>query len=323
MSKVLTEPIEKYGLSKKDSPKVLFSKVGIVGCGSVGQSIARMLSRHGIDVAFIETTQEKVAEAYSGIEAQLDDMIERWGMTTGEKKAIMTRIKGTTQCVELQGCDLVIEAIKSKTREQSVEIRKKVFKNIEKYIEPSAIIATNSTTLVITELSSELEHKDRCVSLHFSSTTPDAGTIEVVRGLYTSNQAYEKVLKFVKLLNKTVIPVEESPGLISVRLIVSLINEACEILMEGVGSKENIDLAMRTGFGLPLGPFEMCDKIGLDKVLRWMDNLYGEFGDMKYKASPLIKKLVRANHLGRATGKGFYKYDENGKKIKEKSIIEK
>ena len=121
--------------------------------------------------------------------------------------------------------------------------------------------------------------------------------------------------KFTTLIDKIAIPVEESPGLISVRLFVSLIGEACDILMENVSSKGNIDLAMKNGLGLPLGPFEMADRIGLDKVVRWMDNLYNEFGDMKYKPSPLLKKLVRANRLGRKTHSGFYIYNEQGRKI--------
>lgn len=315
MSKIITESIENYGLSKKDQPKIQFSKIGIVGCGTTGQSIAREISSHGMEVAFIELGESEIQHAYEGIERELDSQIEHWGMTSGEKKAIMSRIKGYTDYSYLGGCDLVIESILSTNRESAVDIRKEVFKNIEAYVSHDSIIATNSTTLVITELSSELEHKDRCVSLHFISNAPDSKIVEVVRGLYTSDEAYNNVLKFIKLIGKKAVPVEESPGLITVRMFVPIINEACEILMEGVGKMEDIDLTMRTGLGLSLGPFEMSDKVGLDKVLRWMDNLYQEFGDIKYKASPLIKRLVRANQLGRKTLKGFYEYDENGKKI--------
>lgn len=313
-------PIERFGLNDVDRPKVLFSRVGIVGCGTIGQSLARMFSRHGIEVVFIELTEEKVQEAYDEIDKELDEMIDRWGMTTGEKRAVIKRIKGSTDCKDLAGCDLVIEAVLSKSREQSVELRKKIFKNIEKYVAPDAIIATNSTTIVITELSNELQYNDRCVSLHFATTAPDSRTIEVVKGLHTSDLAYEKVLKFTKIIARTVIPVEESPGLISVRLFVPLINEACDIYMEGVSTLENIDKTMKHGFGLSLGPFEMADKIGLGKVVRWMDNLYAEYGDIKYKPSPVLKRLVRAQKLGRKYGEGFYKYDERGHKIRKKRI---
>ena len=310
-----TEPIEKYGLSQKDRPKTLFSKVGIVGCGTVGQNIAIMISSKELEVVFIELSDEKIKSAFEFIGEEIDSMIDHWGMTPGEKRAIMSRIHGHVGYQHLKDCDLVIEAIRSKSREQRVSTRKEVFKNVEKYVTPEAIIATNSTTIVITELSSELEHKDRCVSLHFLTNAPSSKMIEVVRGLYTSDEVYDKVHKFVKMLDKTVIPVEESPGLISVRLIVALVNEACEVLMEGVGTKEDIDKTMKIGMGLSLGPFEMADKIGLEKLLRWMDNLYTEFGDIKYKASPVIKKLVRAHQLGRVSGKGFYEYDKHGKRI--------
>ncbi len=317
MAELIIEPLENYGLSKKDKPKTLFSKVGVVGCGTVGQAIARVISCRGIEVVFIEVSEQAIKYAMDEMSKELDRMIDRWGMTSGEKRSILSRIKGSMNYADLRDCDLVIEAILSKTRENSIALRKKVFKEIEKNVKPETIIATNSTTIVITELSAELEHNERCVSLHFSTTAPDARILEVVRGLNTSDEAYEKVLKFGKLLSKIVIPVEESPGLISVRLFVVLLNEACQILVEGVAKKEDIDLTMASGFGSKLGPFQMADKIGLDKVLRWMENLYSEFGEPKYKAPPILKRMVRANQLGRKTLKGFYVYDQNGKRLKE------
>lgn len=315
MAEVIIEAIEEYGLSSKNRPKQLFSKVGIVGCGTVGQNIAMMISQQELEVVFVELSEEKISYAMCKIERELDEMIEHWGMTSGEKRAILSRINGHIGFENLKGCDLVIESIRSRTRERRISSRKEVFKNIEKYVSSECIIATNSTTIVITELSSELEHKDRCVSLHFLTNAPKAKMIEVVRGLYTSDEVFAKVVKFAKMLGKEPILCEESPGLISVRIFVAQINEACEVLMERVGSMEDIDKTMRIGLGQSLGPFELADKNGLDKVIRWMDNLYNEFGDKKYMASPIIKRLVRANQLGRITGKGFYQYDENGIKI--------
>ncbi len=316
MAKAKIEPIEKYGLSKKDRPRTLFSKVGIVGCGSIGQSIARIISCRGIEVVFIELSEELIDQAIQSIENQLDRMIQRWGMTPAEKRSTLSRIRGTLSYKDLSDCDLVIEAILSKTRENSVGVRKDVFRKIEQHVSPQTIIATNSTTLVITELASELQHKERCVSLHFSTTSPESRTLEVARGLHTSDEVYSKVLTFGKLLSKVVIPVDESPGLISVRLLCVLINEACQILVESIASKEDIDLTFASSLSTRQGPFEMADRIGLDRVLRNMDNIYNEFGDIRYKANPLIKKLVRASHLGRKTGKGFYEYDKNGSRIK-------
>jgi 3-hydroxybutyryl-CoA dehydrogenase len=315
MSEVIVESIERFGLSEKSRSRTLFSKVGIVGCGTVGQNIALLISQKELEVVFIELSEEKINLAFCKMEQELDNMIDRWGMTPGEKRAILSRISGFMGYDHLRGCDLVIEAIRSKTREQRITCRKEVFKNIEKYVSRDTIIATNSTTIAITELSSELEYKDRCVSLHFLTNAPNAKMIEVVRSLYTSDDVYNKVSKFITMLGKVLVPVQESPGLISIRLFVTMVNEACEILMEGVGTKTDIDTTMRIGLGLSLGPFELADKVGLDKVERWMDNLYGEFGDIKYKASPVIKRHVRALQYGRSTGQGFYTYDEMGRKI--------
>ena len=314
------EPIEGYAIKRREQPLVKksryeFTKVGIVGCGILGQEITRMVSSHGIEVTFIEISDEKIEQALNSISNDLNDMIEKWGMTYSEKRAIMSRIKGTMNYEDLEGADIVIESVKSRSRESSVNLRKRIFREIEKNIAPEAIIATNSTTLVITEMSSELEYPERCVSLHFLSPADKIPVVEIARGLHTSDDTYEKVCQFAKLFEKKVVQVIESPGIISTRLIAPLINEACEILMEGVGKLEDIDITMKMGFGFPLGPFEVADKIGLDTIVRWLDNLYNEFGDLKYKASPLLKKMVRANHLGRETRQGFYEYNEEGKKI--------
>ncbi len=313
-----TEKIESYALKTEPAEKQhfnTFNKIGIVGCGNLGREIARMVSNQGIDVVFLELSKKKIDDAIKGITKDLDRMIERWGMTEGDKRAILSRIEGSLDYQDFKGCEVIIEAIKSKTREDSVELRKNVFKQVEKVVDPSTIIATNSTTLVITELSSELEYPDRCVSLHFISPAADVSIVEVARSLHTSDTAYKKVCKFARLLGKKIIPVIESPGIISTRLIAPMINEACEIMMEGVAEMEDIDATMKAGFGFPYGPFEMADKIGIDVVIRWLDNLYREFGDIKYKASPMLKKRMRANHLGRETGVGFYRYDEEGRKI--------
>ncbi|MBT3209049.1 MAG: 3-hydroxyacyl-CoA dehydrogenase family protein [Bacteroidetes bacterium] len=309
------EAIEKYGLNKEAKPKALFEKIGIIGCGMVGREIAIMVSRHGIEVVFIEISEGMIEYAYRKLDEELDEMIGHWGMTAGEKRAILTRIHGSIYCKDLEGCGIVIEAIKSKTREDSVEKRKEIFKRIEQNVSPETIIATNSTTLVITELSSELEHKERCISLHFSTVAPDTHLVEVVKGLNTSEEVYANAKKFLKLIDRIGVPVEESPGLISVRIFIPLINEACEVLMEGIAKLEDIDYTMRMALGQRLGPFEIADKIGLDKVVRWMNNLYNEFGDIRYKPSPVLKRLVRGNRLGRKTLIGFYKYDEHGNKI--------
>ena len=315
MGNIKVEPVEDYGLSQRATPKTQFQKVGVIGCGRQGSNIIRMLSAAGMDVVFIETTLDNVKRGLKEIEDQLEDMINRWGMTDSEKRSIMTRIHGSTQWNELKGTDLVVEAVRSTDRDMRVKMRKDIFKKIENHVSPQTIIATNSTTLAITELAADLKHKDRCLSLHFSTNSPEAHIIEVARSIYTSDEVCGKIRKFAKLIKQEIISSKESAGLISVRLLSALLNEACELYMQGISSIEDIDRTMRISLGLRFGPFEVADKIGIDRVLRWMDNLYSEFGDKKFKASPLIRRLVRAKQLGRAAGRGFYIYNGNGKRM--------
>jgi len=315
MEEMIIEPIENFGLSKKQQKRTLFSKIGIIGCGKDGQNIARIASAYGIEVVFIELSEDRIQNAYNRLSFVLDRRIENWGMTESEKKLILSHIKGSMDYQILKDCDFVIEAIRADSKERKITERKEIFKKIEEVVSPECIIATNSTTIIITELASELNHRERCVSLHFFVQSPEAKVCEVVKGLYTSDEVYDKVLKFVKLVNRYAIPVEESAGLISIRLYTALLNEACEVLLEGVGAMVDIDSVWKVGFGMRFGPFELADILGIDKINRWMENLYSEFGDPRYMASPVIKKLNRAKRFGVHTCCGFYKYDENGKMI--------
>src|ERR1035437_7602829 len=312
MEEMIIEPIEAFGLSKKQQKRTLFSKIGIVGCGKDGQNIARIASINGIEVVFIELSEEKIEEAYMRLDKMLERRIENWGMTQSEKKLILSRIKGSLDYKDLKNCDFVIEAIRAESSDRKITERKEVFRKVEEVVTPECIIATNSTTIIITELSSELKYRDRCVSLHFFVQSPEARICEVVKGLYTSDEVYTKVLKFVKMVNRQAIPVEESAGLISIRLYTALLNEACEVLLEGVGAMVDIDSVRKVGFGMRFGPFELADILGIDKINRWMENLYSEFGDPRYMASPVIKKLNRAKRFGVHTCCGFYTYDKNG-----------
>jgi len=315
MDEIIIEPIEAFGLSHKQQKRTLFSKIGIVGCGKDGQNIARIASSNGMEVVFIELSIERIENAFTRLGIGLDRRIENWGMTQSEKKLILSRIKGSLEYKDLKDCDFVIEAIRAESSDRKITERKEVFRKIEEVVTPECIIATNSTTIIITELSSELKYRERCVSLHFFVQSPEARICEVVKGLYTSEEVYERVLKFVKMVNRQAIPVEESAGLISIRLYTALLNEACEVLLEGVGAMVDIDSVWKVGFGMRFGPFELADILGIDKINRWMENLYSEFGDPRYMASPVIKKLNRARRFGVHTCGGFYKYDCNGKII--------
>lgn len=316
----MVESLEDYSINNTVKPKSSFSnKTGIIGCGSMGQDIALLVSSHGMDVVFIEISSIMVKQAVKEMNDKLDRMINRWGLTSSEKRAVLSRIKGYTEYNVLKNCGIVIECVSTHGYENAIPVKKEIFKKIESVVPENTIIATNSSTIVISELASVLAHPERAVGMHFLAPAMTVRIIEVVRALKTSDEAMNRVYKFVRSIDKKVIAENESPGNISTRLIVPLINEACEILMEGVGTMDDIDETMKLGYGLQLGPFEMADKIGLDKVLKWMENLHKEFGDQKYKASPLIKKLVRSNHLGRMTGEGFYKYSNGMKQTKNQS----
>ncbi|MBM4159328.1 MAG: 3-hydroxyacyl-CoA dehydrogenase family protein [Ignavibacteria bacterium] len=314
----MAEKLEDFAISKKLTTKSsMLNKVGIVGCGSMGQDIAILVSGKGIEVIFIEKTDEKVKESMKNIADKLDEMINRWGLTSGEKRAILTRISGSTDFKILKGCGLVIEAIMTKGPvTEIVRAKQDVFKKIESAVSATSVIATNSSAIAISELSTVLDHPERAAGIHFLAPAQTVKVIEVTKSLKTSDEAIKIIEKFAKMIGKTIINVHESPGSLSTRLIITLINEACEIFMEGVGWIEDIDEVLKSGYGLQLGPFELADKIGLDKLLVWMDILYSEFGDRKYKASPVIKRLVRSNHLGRSAGEGFYKYIDGKKEGK-------
>ncbi len=237
MAEPIKEPIEKYGLSKRSQKRTLFSRIGVVGCGKEGSVIATTAALNGIEVAFLEPDEEKIANAFSRIEEKLDKKIENWGLTQNEKKAVLGRIRGTSTYDDFKSCDFVIEAIRYDDQgEKHVNQRKDVFQQLERVLAPDAVIATNASTVVVTDLASELEHKERCIGLHFLSNVPESQIIEIVRGLYTSDETFDKVCQFARLIRHQYVSVMESSGLVSMRLFLTQLNEACSILMEGIST---------------------------------------------------------------------------------------
>ncbi len=304
-----------FSLGNRLKIKGNIQTVGILGCGSVGQVITRHVAQYGMDVVFLDISDERIEEIFIELENQLDEVIAHWGITPSEKKLILSRIKGTTKMVELKECDLIIETISSRQKGTLIEMRQDLFRKVEEVVSDDAIISSDLSTLMISDLAKVLKHPQRAIGLHFIEPIDKTRIVEVVRGLKTTDEIYEKVERFLKMIDRRAVLVNESPGNISTRMLIPLINEACEILMEGVASVADIDETMKETTGYIYGAFEIADRIGLDKILKYMDNLYQEFGDKKYKASPIIKRLVRANFLGVQTCKGFYTYDtKNGGK---------
>jgi len=306
--------LAEFGLGDKLKVVGKIQKVGVVGCGSVGMGITLLVARYGMEVVFVDVSQERISEIFSNLETQLDDEINHWGITASEKRLVLSRITGTTDFIELKDCDVVIEAISSRKKGTEIEQRKEIFRKIEEVVSEKAIISSNISTLMISDLAEVLKNPGRAVGIHFIEPIDKTNIVEVVNGIQSIDEAHKKVMRFCQMINRKGICVHESPGNISTRMLIPIINEACEILMEGVASVQDIDLTTRETLGHNIGPFELADKIGLDKILKYMENLYAEYGESKYKASSVIKRLVRANYLGRRVGRGFYNY-ENDKPI--------
>ena len=318
MAEEIIEAIERYGLSKRNRKRTLFSRIGVVGCGKEGSVIATTAALNGMEVVFLEPNEESIRNAYSRIEEKLDKKISNWGLTENEKKAILSRITGTSVYEDFSGCDFVIEAIRyhDQTGERRIVQRKEVFKELERVLSTTAIIASNVTTVIVTDLASELEHTERCIGLHFLSNVPDSQIIEIVPGLNTSIETFDKVCQFARLINHQYIPVLESSGLVSIRLFLIQLNEACGILLEGISSVEDIDRVLTVGFGHRQGVFRTADQMGIEKIVRLLENLWDEYGSLKYKPSPILLRLFRAKHFGVSTNRGFYTYDDFGNIIK-------
>ena len=312
MSETITEAIEPFGLSFKHKKKTLFSKIGVVGAGSEGRDIIRLTSSAGLDVIFIELNQERIDNCFKKLSVGLDHRIENWGLTPAEKKMILGRIKGSVDYSDLKDCDFVIECIRyDKKLGWDTQMRKQAFEQIEQVVSPEAIIATNATTVVISELAYKLKHKERCVSLHFPISHPDAKLLEIVKGSYTSEEVYKKVLLFAKLIKYETINVHESNGLVSMRLVVVLLNEACQMVMQNIAKMEDINRLMIVDYGMRLGIFQIADIIGIEKLVDLMEDMFDEYGDKKYKPSQVIWRLFRTNQLGVHTQRGFFIYEND------------
>lgn len=312
----MSEKLERFSLSKNLQPKGMLQKVGLIGCGSVGQEIALHVSQKGIEVVFIDLSEKRISEITKRMDAELESRIAKWGMTGSEKKLVMSRIKGSTDYANLTDCDIIIETIHSKKTGTSLEERMEVFRKVEQVVDEKTVITSNTATLMISDLASVLKHPERALGMHFISPVSKINIVEVVRHANTSDDTFEMVKKFSKMIGKKIIECSESPGNISTRMITTMINEACSILMEGVAHVSDIDEVMKEATGFEFGPFEMADKFGVDKIHKWMQNLYHEQGDLRYKPSPIIKRMVRAKMLGRYVGEGFYYWKDGVKSPK-------
>lgn len=299
----------------ESNPRNLQS-AGLVGGGTMGQGIAQMMAATGIDVILLEKSDESIIKTTSELEEAMDREIEKWGMTVSEKRAVLSRVRFTTDIIELENSKLIIEAVP-----EVFELKARLFTELDKMTNGNAILVSNTSTLSLSEIAAATEHPENVIGVHFMNPVTKTKLVEIIRGLKTSEETYNYIKGFAERINKTAIEVYEYPGYVTTRILITQLNEAIHVLMEGVANAEGIDTAMRLGFNYDFGPLEYADIMGLDEVMKWMESLFHELGDLKYRPCPLLRKMVRAGHLGKKTGQGFYKYDKDGKKIGTASFL--
>jgi 3-hydroxybutyryl-CoA dehydrogenase len=281
--------------------------VGIVGGGTMGRGIAVTCAAAGFEVLVADRTPELTKRSLAEINEDLDRDIAKWRRTESEKKATLGRLRAAEVLAELSVVQLAIEAVP-----EDLELKCQLFEQLDQACPTEALLASNTSTLSITQIGARTGRPDRVVGLHFLNPAPRVPLVEVVRGLSTSDATFSSAREFVNALGKTPIEVFEYPGYVSTRVILPFLNEAMQVVMEGVASAEAVDTALKLGYGLPVGPLTLADRMGLDEVMRWMQYLFTELGDLKYRPSPLLHKMIRAGRLGVKSGRGFFEYDENG-----------
>jgi 3-hydroxybutyryl-CoA dehydrogenase len=287
------------------------NNVAIIGAGVMGRGIGQTISSNGMEVLIIEKNEHELNAAKDRLSESIDREIKRWAMTNSDKKAILGRITWETNFDNVDDCELIIEAVA-----EDFDLKVDIFSKLDKKAKEECIFVSNASTLSLTKISETTSRPDKMIGLHFLHPVPKIPVVEVVKCLHTSNETINKVKAFVSNIGKTPVEVYEYPGFVTTRAIVPLLNEAMHILLEGVATAKDIDTAMKLGYNFQMGPLEMADSMGLDEVLAWMETLWKTLGEPRYRACPILRKLVRERKLGKKSGEGFYRYDEHGNIIK-------
>ncbi len=280
-----------------------FRNIGIVGAGTMGNGIAQTCALAGISVVMLDINAAAVDKGMATVSASLDRLVKKDKLSATDKDQALGRIKGSTQYGDLAACDLVIEAAT-----ENLGLKIKILQQLDGLLGPDAVLASNTSSISITQLAAATGRAHRFIGMHFFNPVPMMALVEIIRGLQTDDATHDAVFALAEQLGKTPITVRNAPGFVVNRILVPMINEAFFVLAEGLATPEDIDAGMRLGCNHPIGPLALADLIGLDVCLAVMDVYLQEFGDSKYRPCHLLKELVAAGRLGRKTGRGVYDY---------------
>jgi 3-hydroxybutyryl-CoA dehydrogenase len=279
-------------------------RIAVVGAGQMGNGIAHVFAQHGFTVTMVDVAEAALARGRETIEKNLDRQIKKGTVPAEERSAILGRVATSTSLHSVRGAALVIEAASERR-----ELKFQIFTELDRFVEPTAVLATNTSSISITEIAGRTARPARVIGMHFMNPVPLMQLIELIRGLATSQATYDAVEEASRRMGKTPVEVHDAPGFVSNRVLMPMINEAVYCLYEGVGKAEAIDQVMKLGMNHPMGPLALADLIGLDVCLDILRVLSDGFGDPKYRPCPLLVKMVDAGYLGRKSGRGFYAYD--------------